>query len=54
MKSRATRVAEKNPAPRSDAANAVEDALRRTFTATVVDELREQTGYNPRQRLRSA
>ena len=54
MKSRATRVAQKNPAPRSDAANAVEGALRRTFTATVVDELREQTGYNPRQRLITA
>jgi hypothetical protein len=54
MKSRATRVAEKNPAPRSDAANAVEGALRRTFTSTVVDELREQTGYNPRQRLITA
>ncbi|MEO8902184.1 MAG: hypothetical protein ABI488_09905, partial [Polyangiaceae bacterium] len=54
MKSRATRVAQKNPAPRSDAANAVEEALRRTFTSTVVDVLREQTGYSPRQRLITA
>ncbi len=28
--------------------------MRRTFTAAVVDELREQTGYNPRQRLITA
>jgi hypothetical protein len=32
----------------------VEAALRSTFTAEVVDELREQTGYNPRQRLVTA
>jgi hypothetical protein len=54
MKSRATRVAQKSSAPRSDAANAVEGALRSTFTSMVVDELREQTGYNPRQRLITA
>jgi Transposase DDE domain len=54
MKSRATRVAQKNPAPRSNIGEAVEAALRSTFTATVVDELREQTGYNPRQRLVTA
>ena len=50
MTKRNTRVATQNPAPRSKAAEAVESALRRTFTAPVVDELREQTGYNPRQR----
>jgi len=50
MMKRATRVAAKNPAPRSNAGAAVEAALRSTFTSTVVDELREQTGYNPRQR----
>jgi hypothetical protein len=54
MTKRATRDAAKNPAPRSDAGEAVEAALRSTFTATVVDELREQTGYNPRQRLITA
>jgi hypothetical protein len=54
MMKRATRGAAKNPAPRSDAGAAVEAALRSTFTATVVDELREQTGYNPRQRLVTA
>ena len=54
MTKRITRVAAKNPAPRSNAGDAVEAALRSTFTATVVDELREQTGYNPRQRLVTA
>lgn len=54
MKSRATRVAQNNPAPRSDTAHSVEGALQRMFTATVIDELREQTGYNPRQRLITA
>lgn len=54
MTKRITRVAAQNPASRSKAAEAVESALRRTFTATVVDELREQTGYNPRQRLITA
>jgi Transposase DDE domain len=54
MTKRITRVAAKNPAPRSNAGEAVEAALRSTFTATVVDELREQTGYNPRQRLVTA
>ena len=39
---------------RSNAGEAVEAALRSTFTATVVDELREQTAYNPRQRLVTA
>ena len=47
MSKRATRVATQNPGARSQA---VEEALRRTFTTEVVDELREQTGYNPRQR----
>ena len=54
MTKRATRDATKNPARRSDEAEAVEAALRRTFTAAVVDELRQQTGYNPRQRLITA
>lgn len=54
MKKRITRVTAKNPAPRSNAGEAVEAALRSSFTATVVDELREQTGYNPRQRLVTA
>jgi hypothetical protein len=50
MTKRVTRVATQNPAPSCAAGEAVESALRRTFTATVVDELRKQTGYNPRQR----
>lgn len=54
MKKGIRRVATKNPAPRSNAGEAVEAALRSTFTATAVDELREQTGYNPRQRLVTA
>ena len=54
MTKRATRGAAKNPAARSDSGAAVEAALRSTFTARVVDELREQTGYNPRQRLVTA
>ena len=54
MTKRATRDATKNPERRSDEAEAVEAALRRTFTAAVVDELRQQTGYNPRQRLITA
>jgi len=54
MTKRITRVAAKNPVPRSNAGEAVEAALRSTFTATVIDELREQTGYNPRQRLVTA
>jgi hypothetical protein len=54
MTKRITRVAAKNPAPRSNAGEAVEVALRSTFTAAVVDELRAQTGYNPRQRLVTA
>jgi hypothetical protein len=44
----------KNPARSSNRGEAVEAALRSTFTATVIDELREQTGYNPRQRLVTA
>ena len=54
MTKRDTRVTTQNPAPRSVAGDAVESALWRTFTAKVVDELREQTGYNPRQRLITA
>lgn len=54
MTKRITRVPTKNPAPRSTSGDAVEAALRKTFTAEVVDELREQTGYNPRQRLVTA
>lgn len=50
MTTRATRVAAKNPLPRSESAESVESALRGAFTSAVVDELREQTGYNPRQR----
>jgi len=50
MTTRATRVATKNPLPRSESAESVESALRGAFTSAVVDELREQTGYNPRQR----
>lgn len=49
-----TRDAARNPAPRSNAGEAVEAALRSTFTATVIDELRDQTGYNPRQGLVTA
>lgn len=50
MSKRASRVATQNPEARSQAAEAVEDAMQSTFTSAVVDELREQTGYNPRQR----
>jgi hypothetical protein len=50
MTKRVTRAAVRNPAPRSVAGEAVESALRRTFTAPVIDELRGETGYNPRQR----
>jgi hypothetical protein len=50
MSKRATRVVAQNPAPRAEAATEVEGALLSTFTADVVDELRERTGYNPRQR----
>lgn len=50
MTKRATRIAAKNPPPRSESAESIESALRGTFTSAVVDELREQTGYNPRQR----
>jgi hypothetical protein len=50
MTTSATRVAAKNPLPRSESAESVESALRDAFTSAVVDELREQTGYNPRQR----
>jgi len=50
MTKRITTVATKNPPQRSESAESVELALRDTFTARVVDELREQTGYNPRQR----
>lgn len=54
MTKRVTRSAPKNPVPRSDSAERVEAALQSTFTAEVVDELRGQTGYNPRQRLITA
>ena len=36
------------------AASAVEAQLQRMFTSDVVDELRSQTGYNPRQRVATA
>ena len=54
MTKRATRNAARNPVSRSDSAEAVEDALQRVFTTAAVDELREQTGYNPRQRMITA
>ena len=54
MKKRITRVSPKNPAPRAVAGEAVESALRGAFTAKIVDELRQQTGYNPRQRMITA
>lgn len=50
MTKRATQVAAKSPAPKSESADAVERALHGAFSTAVVDELREQTGYNPRQR----
>ena len=50
MSKQATRVGSQNPEARSQAGEAVEAALLRTFTGEVVDELREKTGYNPRQR----
>ena len=52
MKTRATRRSEVRPESRE--AVEVERVLQRTFTPAVVDELRRQTGYNPRQRLATA
>jgi hypothetical protein len=53
MKSRATRRSGSSPDPKH-AADAVERELRRAFTPAVIDELRQSTGYNPRQRLATA
>lgn len=50
MTERITRVSAKNPVPITESANAVERALHDAFTPAVVNELRQQTGYNPRQR----
>lgn len=49
MKTRATR----GTTQRREA-TAVQEQLRRTFTPAMVDELRERTGYNPRQRQATA
>jgi len=53
MKTRATR-AKHRRREASKEANAVQEQLRRAFTPAVVDELRERTGYNPRQRQATA
>jgi hypothetical protein len=53
MKTRATRRSGTSPAA-THAAEAVQRELQRTFTAAVVDEFREGTGYNPRQRIATA
>ena len=55
MKTRATRRSETRPASTTTTeAEAVEAQMRRAFTTTYVDELRERTGYNPRQRRGTA
>ena len=53
MKTRATRATSRRREPSAEA-RAVREQLRRTFTADVVDELRGETGYNPRQRQATA
>jgi Transposase DDE domain len=53
MKKRATRARACRPVESAEA-QAVETALHRAFTPAVIDELREQTGYNPRQRVGTA
>jgi len=53
MSKRATRASASRPAGSAEAA-AVEQALHRAFTPAVIDELRQQTGYNPRQRVGTA
>lgn len=53
MKTTPTRPTTPSPDRRHEA-DAVEQQLLRTFTPAVVDELRERTGYNPRQRMGTA
>jgi hypothetical protein len=53
MKTRATRATSRRREPSAEA-KAVQEQVRRTFTPAVVDELRERTGYNPRQRHATA
>lgn len=53
MSTRATAQSEQRPEA-SATAEAVEHQLQRIFTPDVVDELRAQTGYNPRQRMATA
>jgi Transposase DDE domain len=53
MKKRATRARASRPAESAEA-QAVEQALHGAFTPAVIDDLREQTGYNPRQRVGTA
>lgn len=53
MKTRATRRSQSSPDPTA-AAEAVQRELQRAFTPAVVDEFREGTGYNPRQRIATA
>ncbi len=50
MKTRATRRVGSSPDV-SAAADAVQRELHRTFTPETIDEFREGTGYNPRQRI---
>ena len=53
MRTRGTRVTSRRREPSAEA-KAVQEQLRRTFTSDVVDELRGETGYNPRQRRATA
>jgi hypothetical protein len=53
MKTRATRREATRPESTNDAA-AVARELQRVFTPSVIDELREASGYNPRQRVATA
>jgi len=53
MKTRATRRSGTSPVPPREAED-VERALQRSFGTEVVDDLREGTGYNPRQRVATA
>lgn len=53
MKKRATRRSGTRPVPPPRAED-VERALQRSFGTEVVDELREGSGYNPRQRVATA
>jgi hypothetical protein len=53
MKTRITREQRPSPDPKCNA-TAVAQQLEQAFTPAVIDELRERTGYNPRQRVGTA